>query len=113
MTHTIELVKDAAVVSDTNTDQRQQLGRVVDRRRPGRMRDVSPELLPLLRSPTAPVTEPLPETETPSAVEVADRIEESSFVEDDLGAAKAIMFASIMAMPFWSLAAFGLWKLID
>ena len=61
------------------------------RRRPGRLKEVSPELVPLLRSPaTADIHAP--------ALSEAD----ARFMEDDLAAVKGIMYALALSVPLWA-----------
>ena len=64
---------------------------VETRRRPGRLRNVSPDLVPLLRSPaTANIREP--------SLSEAN----AQFIEDNLGSVKGIMFAVALSVPLWA-----------
>jgi hypothetical protein len=65
-----------------------------DRRRSGRLEDVSPELIPLLRNPAAIEIPP----DEPLALE-----------RDELGAAKGIVVGVLLVIPFWLLVALGIW----
>lgn len=67
-----------------------------DRRRPGRLKDVSPELIPLLRNPAA--------IEIPSDAPLAPE-----HARDELGAAKGIVVGVLLVIPFWLLVALGIW----
>ena len=69
---------------------------VPDRRRPGRLTDVSPDLIPLLRDPVA--------IEIPSDDALAPE-----HSRDELGAAKGIVVSLLLAAPFWFLIALGIW----
>jgi hypothetical protein len=69
---------------------------VPDRRRPGRLKDVSPDLIPLLRDPIA--------IEIPSDDALAPE-----HPRDELGAAKGIVVSLLLAAPFWFLIALGIW----
>ena len=62
----------------------------IERRRPGRPKHASPELVPLLRGKycSVPPVEPLP-------------------AEDDLAAAKGIALGLLLSLSLW--AALGLW----
>ena len=64
---------------------------VESRRRPGRLKNVSPDLVPLLRSPaTADISRPsLGEADT-------------QFIEDSLAPIKGIMFAMALSVPLWA-----------
>ena len=61
------------------------------RRRPGRLKNVSPDLVPLLRSPaTADISRPsLGEADT-------------QFMEDSLAPVKGIMFAVALSVSLWA-----------
>ena len=61
------------------------------RRRPGRLKKVNPDLIPLLRSPaTADIREL-------SLGEV-----DAQFVEDNLAPVKGILFAVALSVPLWA-----------
>jgi hypothetical protein len=70
---------------------------LTNRRRPGR-KDVSPELIPLLRTPTQG-----------SPNDVGMTVEEADFVsdpDDDAGRpARGILFAILLSLPIWSVIA--------
>ena len=64
---------------------------VETRRRPGRLKNVSPDLVPLLRSPaTADIRGP--------SLGEAD----AQFREDSLAPVKGIMFAVALSVPLWA-----------
>ncbi len=72
-------------------EQASTLAGTKSRRRPGRNDQVSPHLIPLLRNPaTTGIPTPLPDE--------AD----TSPLEDDLAAAKGIMFGLAMSVPLWA-----------
>ena len=71
------------------------------RRRPGRRDQVSPDLVPLLRSPTtADICEP--------SLGEAD----AQFIEDNLASVKGIMFALVLSVPLWAGIVFAVWSVI-
>lgn len=70
-----------------------------DRRRPGRMEDASPSLVPLLRNPIAIE---IPPDERPG----------TDYVRDELGAAKGIAVGLLLVVPFWCLVALVVWWVI-
>jgi len=67
-----------------------------DRRRPGRLPDVSPGLLPLLRNPVA--------VEIP-----AEKAPDAGYTRDELDAAKGIAVGIFLAVPLWCLIALAIW----
>ena len=64
----------------------------VERRRPGRVENVSPELIPLLRNPTV--------------------IIEQNPAEDDFRLPKGIAVGIVLAIPLWALIFLGVSLLI-
>ena len=64
-----------------NTDQQ---ATVTDRRRPGRLQDIRPELIPLLRGQ---------ETEAPSAIEFDE--------PDECAAARGLCTGVVLSAPLW------------
>lgn len=67
-----------------------------DRRRPRRLKDASPDLIPLLRNPTG--------IEIPPDEALAPELP-----RDELGAAKGIVVGLLLVIPFWLLVAWGIW----
>jgi hypothetical protein len=67
-----------------------------DRRRPARVKNVSPDLIPLLRDPSGVE---IPGENPPGADKV----------QDALGAAKGIAFGLLLVIPFWCFVALGIW----
>lgn len=65
-----------------------------DRRRPGRIDNINPNLLPLLRNPAPPESADADLVGLPC---------------DDLKPAKGIVAAILIALPFWILVALGGW----
>lgn len=71
------------------------------RRRPGRVKTVSPDLVPLLRSPaTTGIREP-------SSGKAGARL-----IENDLGTVKGIIFALVLSVPLWAAISAGVWMVI-
>ena len=71
------------------------------RRRPGRRDQVSPDLVPLLRSPTtADICDPLPGKM------------DAGFVEDNLASVKGIVFALLLSVPLWAGIVFAVWLVV-
>jgi hypothetical protein len=64
---------------------------VTDRRRPGRLAQASPALIPLLRKPTQFV-----DTELNSNT-------------DPLAPARGILVGLLLSVPFWALVGLGVW----
>jgi hypothetical protein len=81
---------------------------LLDHRRPGRVDAVSPALLPLLRGTALP-EEVAWQEEVPQS---RDAIEGYDPNADQLSAAKGILLALIVLLPFWAFAGFMAWKII-
>ena len=78
---------------------------IADRRRPGRMDDPSPELLPLLRQSQLIAAGQTLAAE-PELLEPADRPEDLVLKEDDAVApARGIAFGLMLSVPVWA----GIW----
>lgn len=67
-----------------------------DRRRLGRLNDVSPELIPLLRGSSRDSLPDLADDENPH----------------DLAAARGILFAAFVSIILWALIALAVWVVI-
>ena len=72
------------------------------RRRPGRLKKVSPDLVPLLRSPTtADISKPfLGEMD-------------AQFTEDNLASVKGIMFAVVLSGALWVAIGYVIWTVLS
>jgi hypothetical protein len=64
-----------------------------DRRRPGRLSSIAPELVPLLRNPDS------------FEIDETDYETES----DGLGPARGVAIGLALVTPFWILVGFGIW----
>ena len=74
---------------------------VVDSRRPGRLGQVNPHLVPLLRDPTGAVLPaPVPGTAEPG------------ILEDDLSIARGIGVALVLSVPIWAVIGLVTWALL-
>lgn len=86
----------------------------IDRRRPGRLKHVSPWLIPLLRfKPPAeqvPARQEHPDENQPAEDDDDrddDRSDDDERDDDDLGIVQGIAFALLLSIPFWvALAVF-------
>lgn len=70
------------------------------RRRPGRLKKVSPELVPLLRSPA-----------TADICELSLGEADARLIEDDLGTVKGIIFALALSVSLWAGISAVVWML--
>ena len=66
---------------------------VRDRRRPGRLEQVSPALIPLLREPTRYVDDP-------------------GFDSDLLAPARGVLVGLLISVPLWALIGLGIWLVL-
>ena len=87
---------EAGDADQTSTKDREVY--TVDRRRPHRMENASPELIALMRAPAKAAAEP-------DAVVVTDST-------DDLGPAKGILLSCVLAALIWAAIGGGLWLLL-
>ena len=71
-------------------------GTAADRRRPARIKDASPDLIPLLRDPTTVAIPP-------------DDAHVAAHMQDELGGAKGIAVGLLLVVPFWCGVALGIW----
>jgi hypothetical protein len=71
----------------------------IERRRPGRLENVSPELIPILRS-----NRPLPEF--PGQPDVPDHT-------DDLSSARGVLVGMAISIPIWCLIGAAAWWIFD
>jgi hypothetical protein len=71
---------------------------VPDQRRPGRLAQVNPALIPLLREPTRYVDDP-------AAVEYIAADDDS----DARAAGRGLVVGLLLSVPFWAVIGLGLW----